>query len=73
MTSSEEAMLNTLKIIDGYTALSLYPAIGEATIKPKGNRAFINEGRGGKFHDISEKFYDDMVDRFDSRYKKKKQ
>ena len=50
-----------------YIALSLYPAIGETTIKPKGNRLFINEGREGKFEGIDEKFYHELVFLYDSR------
>ena len=54
-----------------YLALSLYPAIGNSTIEKFGNRMFINEGRDGKWDDISEAFYDLMVSRYDSRHKNK--
>ncbi len=47
--------------------LSLHPPIGSPTIEKEGNRMFINEGRGGKFDDVSEAFYDEMVQKYDSR------
>jgi hypothetical protein len=37
----------------------------------EGNRMFINEGRQGKFDNVSESFYDQMVDKYDSRNKKR--
>ena len=53
-----------------YLALSLHPPIGSSTIQRYGNRMFINEGRDGKWEEISEAFYDLMVSRYDSRDKK---
>ena len=47
--------------------LSLHPGIGDSTIRPCGNRLFINSGRAGKFDDISESFYDELVSNYDSR------
>ena len=50
-----------------YVALSLWPSLGNTTITPNDNRMFINEGRDGKFEDIAEAFYDEMVNKYDSR------
>ena len=50
-----------------YVALSLWPSLGNTTITPNGNRMYINEGRDGKFEDITEAFYDEMVKKYDSR------
>jgi hypothetical protein len=50
-----------------YTALSLWPGIGNTTIGKEDNRLFINEGRDGKWNDVTEAFYDDMVNLYDSR------
>ena len=36
-------------------------------IQKNGNRMYINEGRDGKWENISESFYDEMVSRYDSR------
>ena len=63
----EKEMQNTLEGLNGYIALSLRPEIGQTTINKNGNRAFINEGRQGKFLNISDAFYMDMVYKFDSR------
>jgi hypothetical protein len=51
-----------------YVALSLYPGI-DRTIKAEGNILKINEGRSGTFEGVSESFYDQLVDTYDSRYK----
>lgn len=59
--------LNKMKRGGEYIALSLYPPLADTIIREEGNRMFINEGRKGKFEDVSEKFYDLMVKRFDSR------
>lgn len=59
--------LNKMKRNGEYIALSLHPPLADTTIRPEGNRMFINEGRKGKFDEVSEKFYDLMVKRFDSR------
>lgn len=59
--------LNKMKRDGEYIALSLYPPLSDTIIREEGNRMFINEGRKGKFEDVSEKFYDLMVKRFDSR------
>jgi hypothetical protein len=50
-----------------YVALSLWPSLGNTTITPNDNRMFINEGRDGKFEDITEIFYNEMVNKYDSR------
>jgi len=66
----ETLILNTLKSLKRkkkYLTLQLYPAIGSTTIQREGNRLFINHGRDGKFEDVSESFYDEMVVKFDSR------
>ena len=70
-TENEKLMYNTLSGLSGYVSLSLHPPTYDNTIRKSGNIAFINEGRDGKFTDISERFYDLMVDMFDSRYKNK--
>jgi hypothetical protein len=59
--------LTSLKKNKQYIALSLHPAIGNSTISKEDNRLFINEGRGGKWEGVSERFYDEMVAKFDSR------
>ena len=66
----EEKILNTLKKLKRekkYIALQLHPGIGYTTIEKEGNILRINEGRDGKFEGVSESFYDEMVNRFDSR------
>ena len=50
--------------------LSLYPPTGDSVIRDDGNRMYINEGNDGTFYDIPEKFYDEMVEIFDTQYKK---
>ena len=62
-----EAKLKKLKRNKKYIALSLWPDIGSTTIQKNGNRMYINEGRDGKWENISESFYDEMVSRYDSR------
>jgi len=59
--------LKQLKKEKQYIALSLYPPIGDTTIRSEGNRMFINEGRKGKWDNVSESFYDEMVNLYDSR------
>lgn len=59
--------LKQMKKEKRYTALSLYPPITTTTIEKEGNRMFINEGRDGKWDDVSESFYDEMVELYDSR------
>ena len=67
MSQEIESTLKKMKREKKYTALSLMPPIGATTIQSEGNRMFINEGRGGKFEDVSEAFYDEMVRKYDSR------
>jgi|GEM_PF-3235098 hypothetical protein len=67
MTQEIESTLKKMKREKKYTALSLHPAFGATTILAEGNRMLINEGRGGKFENISESFYDEMVKKYDSR------
>jgi hypothetical protein len=59
--------LKSLKRNKKYIALSLHPAVGNSTIDKENNRLFINEGRDGKWEGVSEAFYDEMVNKFDSR------
>jgi len=50
--------------------LTLNPRGSRVITKAPENELLINEGRGGKFTEISEDFYDYLVDKFDSRYAK---
>ena len=59
--------LKSLKRNKKYIALSLHPAVGNSTIDKEDNRLFINEGRDGKWEGVSEAFYDEIVNKFDSR------
>jgi hypothetical protein len=59
--------LKSLKRNKKYIALSLHPAVGNSMIDKEGNRLFINEGRDGKWEGVSEAFYDEIVNKFDSR------
>jgi hypothetical protein len=63
--------LEKLEENGGWIELSLRPPIGSKIIEDEGNRMYINEGRLGKFENVSEKFYDEMVVLFDSRYKER--
>lgn len=65
--SEIKKVLSKMKRDKKYIALSLQPPVGYSTIQRKGNRFFINEGRGGKFDNVSESFYDSIVDKYDSR------
>jgi hypothetical protein len=67
MNQEIESQLKKRKREKKYTALSLFPPIGATTIQKDGNRMYINEGREGKFEDVSESFYDEMVKKYDSR------
>lgn len=67
MEQEIESQLEKMKQEGKYIALSLFPAIGSSTINREGNRMFVNEGRDGKFGDVSESFYDAMVSKYDSR------
>jgi hypothetical protein len=67
MKNEIESKLKQLKRNKQYIALSLHPSIGNTTIEREDNRMFINEGRDGKWEDISEQFYDTMVKKYDSR------
>jgi hypothetical protein len=64
--------LSSMKRNKRYTALSLHPPFGSKVIQKENNRLFINEGRDGKFEEVSEELYDRLVDKFDSRYKNRK-
>ncbi len=66
------AKLKELKKNKKYIALSLHPGIGMKTVRSEGNIMFINEGRDGRWEDVSEAFYDRMVDQYDSRVAKKR-
>lgn len=65
-------MLDIIKHLEAmrgqYIALSLWPGL-DKTIKAEGNILKINEGRSGTFENVSESFYDQLVDTYDSRYK----
>ena len=63
-----EKQLKTLKRKGKRIELQLHPALGNSTIsKDRENRAFINEGRDGKYEAISESEYDALVSKYDSR------
>jgi hypothetical protein len=62
-----ELKLKSMKRNKKYIALSLYPEIGNNTITKDSNRLFINEGRDGKWDNVSEEYYDNMVSKYDSR------
>ena len=59
--------LKEMKKQKKYIALSLHPPYGDSVIQKENNRMFINEGRDGKWENISEHFYDKMVTLYDSR------
>ena len=59
--------LAELKRNKKYIALSLHPEMGSTTIQKENNRLFINEGRDGKWDGVSEEFYDNIVQKYDSR------
>lgn len=62
-------IIEHLESMEGqFIALSLWPGI-DKTIKAEGNTLKINEGRSGTFYDVSEAFYDELVNIYDSRYK----
>jgi hypothetical protein len=67
LTQEITQKLKSLKRNKKYIALSLHPAVGNSVISKEDNRLFINEGRDGKWDGVSEAFYDEMVDKFDSR------
>jgi hypothetical protein len=64
-------VLQKMKREKRYIALSLWPPSDNSIIKPQGNRMYINEGRDGKFEEVSEAFYDSVVERYDSRCRKR--
>jgi hypothetical protein len=64
---------NALSGMTEWVGLTLYPPIGETMIQKEGNRMYVNEGRNGLFEDVSEEFYDEMVSKYDSRYKDAKE
>ena len=73
MNSTESTIVSQLKSLKSrksYIALSLHPPVGSTIIMAEGNRMFINEGRQGKFENVSEAFYDQMVGKYDSRNSK---
>jgi hypothetical protein len=73
MNISEQEISLTLQAMKSkgkWIALQLHPGLGASSIKAEGNRMFINDGRDGKWEDVSESFYDEMVNSFDSRYSK---
>ena len=73
MNISEQEISLTLQAMKSkgkWITLQLQPEIGLSSIKAECNRMFINDGRDGKWEDVSESFYDEMVNSFDSRYSK---
>lgn len=62
-----ESKLKQMKNAGQYIGLCLFPPIGQTVIHKDGNRMYINEGRDGEFENVSESFYDEMVEKFDSR------
>lgn len=54
------AAVKKLSKTKGYLKLQLRPSIGDATLGTHGI-AVINEGRDGKFPDVSDEFYTKMV------------
>ena len=70
LTQSEFEIFLKLKQLQQnkkYITLKLQPPIGNTTIQKENNRMFINEGRDGKWEDISEEFYDAVAGIYDSR------
>jgi hypothetical protein len=63
--------LRKMKREKKHIALSLLPPYASSIIEPQGNRMYINEGRDGKFEEVSEAFYDSVVERYDSRCRKR--
>ena len=59
--------LTHMKQNNKYIALSLHPPLGDTTIREYNNRFYINEGRDGKWDNITELFYDTIVPHWDSR------
>ena len=70
MSDTIISKLTKMKRDKKYTALSLHPPLGYTVIQRDNNRLFINEGRDGKFEEVSEELYDELVDKFDSRYRR---
>jgi len=69
MEEQIEDLLLTLRAEGKFVKLSLEPKKGDTMIRKEAvNRMFINDGLFGKFNDVSEAFYDEMVDKYDSRY-----
>ena len=63
-----ESKLKELKQSGKWIGLSLYPESGNTLIAKKPiNICYVNEGRDGVFYNISESFYDLMVEKYDSR------
>lgn len=58
-----QSMLNSNKWIE----MSLWPPQGGTTIERTNNQLVINEGRDGRWDDISKAFYDSIVCTYDSR------
>lgn len=69
MENTIKALLEARKKAKQYTELSLSPPYGDSTIRREGNRMFVGGGSGEKkeFIGVSEEFYDDMVNKYDSR------
>lgn len=61
--------LDLLKEENKYIALSLHPESGRNFQNSKNNTFLINEGRDGKFENVTEEFYDSIVYKYDSRCK----
>lgn len=68
LTYEEEAVYNKLKEMrksGERIELSLYPGLRKIIVPEASNTIKVNEER---FSNISERFYDEVVDLFDSRY-----
>jgi hypothetical protein len=64
-----ESHLQQLQESGTHIELQLWPPTGSTTIQKHGNRLRINEGRQGKFENVSEAHYDQLVSKYDSRHR----
>ena len=64
-----ESVLQQLQESGTRIELQLWPPSGATTIEPHCNRLYINEGRDGKFFNVSEAYYDQLVVKYDSRHR----
>jgi len=59
--------LKEMKKKKRYIALQLHPPSGDTIIRKENNIMYINEGRDGKWEDVRESFFNNMVNVYDSR------